>query len=59
MDKTEILSAIADIHNRLVEVNVKGDDAIRMADILRKCRSLAYQLQQDLKETTPNEVMNE
>lgn len=56
MDKMEVLSAIADIHNRLVEVHVKGDDAIRMADILKACRSVVYHLQQDVRDEAQGEV---
>lgn len=31
----EILAEVAQIHNRLAEISVRGDDAIRMAEVRR------------------------
>lgn len=50
METTEFLSALVDIHNNLTEINVRGDDAIRMAEILRKCRGIVFTLQKELSE---------
>ena len=40
----EILAEVAQSHNRLAEISVRGDDAIRMAEVLTRCRNLAQQL---------------
>ena len=45
MEQKEMVSLIADIHNKLVEISVRGDDAIRMAEVLQKCRAAVYQMQ--------------
>jgi len=45
MEQKEFLSFIADIHNKLTEISVRGDDAIRMAEVLQSCRALVYGLQ--------------
>ena len=47
MNQSDFLSAIVDIHNTLCNINVHGDDAIRMADTIQKCRSLVYTLNQE------------
>ena len=40
----EILAEVAQIHNRLAEISVRGDDAIRLGEVLTRCRNLAQQL---------------
>lgn len=49
-----IYSEIAVIHNQLADISVRGDDAIRMADALTRCRNLvsalAKQAQEDQSE---------
>lgn len=47
MDNKEILTMLIDIHNRLIEINVHGDDTIRMADVLQKCRAIVFQMQKE------------
>ena len=36
----EILAEVAQIHNRLAEISVRGDDVLRMAEVLTRCRNL-------------------
>ena len=43
MELKDIIPVLADIHNRLVEVSVRGDDTIRMAEILQKLRAIIFQ----------------
>lgn len=50
MEAQEILSVMVDMHNRLTEISVKGDDAIRMAEILQKSRACVFQLQNELQQ---------
>lgn len=49
MTKREIATTIADIHNELTEIMVKGDDAIRMGLILSTMRQLFGDLQREAK----------
>lgn len=61
MTGIELIRMIADIHNNLVEIPVKGDSAISMGDALRSLRLLVQELQQngiteDEQETTKAEV---
>ena len=51
MEVKDILPMLVDIHNRLAEINVHGDDTIRMAEVLQKCRSIVFQAQKELDET--------
>ena len=48
MEAKEFMSALVDIHNGLTEISVRGDDTIRMADIIKKCRSIVFALQEEL-----------
>lgn len=50
MEVKDILPLLVDIHNRLAEINVHGDDTIRMAEVLQKCRSIVFQAQKELDE---------
>ena len=50
MEVKDILSGIVEIHNRLAEINVHGDDTIRMAEVLQRCRSIVFQMQKELDE---------
>lgn len=50
METQDILAVMVDIHNRLTEISVKGDDVIRMAEILQKCRAYVFQLQNGQRE---------
>lgn len=45
METKDILPALIDIHNRLIEISVHGDDTIRMAEVLKQCRAIVFQLQ--------------
>lgn len=57
MDGKELLTRLAEVHNRLTEISVRGEDTIRMANVLQEMRSIvmsineAYQAE-DLNETT-------
>ena len=46
METKDIQSAIADIHNNLLEISVRGEDVLRMATVIQKCRNLVYQISQ-------------
>lgn len=46
METKDIQSAIADIHNNLLEISVRGEDVLRMASIIQACRNLVYQISQ-------------
>lgn len=47
MTGIELIKIIANIHNSLVEITVKGNDAIYMGDALRNLRALVQELQQN------------
>lgn len=47
MDLKEITMYLADIHNRLSDISVCGDGAIRMGDVLRSIRAMVAQLQSE------------
>ena len=49
MTNKEILTVVANVHNRLAEISVRGDDAIRMAEVLNTCRTLAKKIQDDIR----------
>ena len=51
MDTREIISVIADIHNDLSEISVRGDDTIRMAGVIQKCRNIVFAMQKELNQT--------
>ena len=48
MEIKDMIAALVDIHNTLVDVNVHGDDTIRMAGVLQKCRAIILQAQKEL-----------
>lgn len=48
MEIKDIVPALVDIHNQLTEIRVCGDDTIRMADVLQKCRAIVFQAQKEL-----------
>lgn len=50
METKEIQSAIADIHNNLLEISVSGEDVLRMANVIQKCRNLVYQISQGVSQ---------
>lgn len=50
MEVKDIMPVLVDIHNRLTEINVRGDDAIRMAEVLQKCRAIVFQAQKEMEE---------
>ncbi len=47
MTVNDLIGAIVSVHNRLVTINVHGDDVITMASILQECRQIASQYAQD------------
>lgn len=49
MEQDRILQQLADTHNLLINISVKGNDAIAMATVLQRLRDLIMQLQ-DTKE---------
>lgn len=50
METKDIQSAIADIHNNLLEISVRGEDVLRMANIIQRCRNLVYQISQEINQ---------
>ena len=40
---------IAAIHNKMAEINVRGDDTLRMAEALTRCRALVANLANDIQ----------
>ena len=44
MDNKEILKSLADIHNILMQVTVRGEDTLRMARVLTDLRGLTQVL---------------
>lgn len=40
MTNKEFASTIANVHNKLIEINVKGEDVFRMAEVLMTCRNI-------------------
>lgn len=50
MNNIEIAQAIAGYHNLLSEISVRGEDVLRMRDVLIGMRNMATQLIQDANE---------
>ena len=46
METKEILNTLIGVHNKLLDVSVKGEDVMRMADIFRELRTTIVQIQQ-------------
>lgn len=46
METKEMFNTLIDVHNKLLDISVKGEDVIRMADILRELRATIVQIQQ-------------
>ena len=44
MEMKEIANTIADIHNRLMDISVRGDDVFKLATCMSTCRSLVATL---------------
>ena len=49
MEAKDIISALIDIHNQLTGISVRGDDTIRMAEVLQKCRTIIFNAQKELE----------
>ena len=45
----DIQMEIAAIHNKMAEINVRGDDTLRMAEVLTRCRALVANLANDIQ----------
>lgn len=45
----DIQVEIAAIHNKMAEINVRGDDTFRMAEALTRCRALVANLANDIQ----------
>ncbi len=54
MTNMEIAQQIANYHNILSEVSVRGEDAIRMGEVLVSMRQLATALTQEKQEEAPD-----
>lgn len=46
----ELLSVLIDVHNKLLNISVKGDDAIRMGEVLNELRMTYTKAQQQSNE---------
>lgn len=55
MTNIEIAQQIANYHNILSEISVRGEDAIRMADVLVSMRRLTSTLAQTKQENDPGD----
>ncbi len=44
MDNKRVAGIIADIHNKIATIFVRGDDVFKMADALQACRVLTSEL---------------
>lgn len=51
MNTMDFCAEIAQIHNRLADISVRGDDAIRMAEVLTRCRNLVTVLSSEDENT--------
>lgn len=51
MNKKEIIKEVADIHNIIAAISVRGDEAIAMAQALVRMRNLVGALSKDKEET--------
>ena len=49
MINQELLTAIVNVHNRLTEISVRGEDVIRMAEVLNICRTVAAKAQAEMQ----------
>lgn len=52
MDYQTIASTVANIHNALAEISVKGDDVLRMAGVLSACRELVQNIMNEQNKQT-------
>ena len=59
MRKEDLIKRIVDNHNRIVQIEVHGDNAILVADTIRDLRSLLGQLQSELIEETSSKANSE
>ena len=50
MKKADLLQRIVDAHNRIAQIEVRGDNTIIVADTLRDLRHLLKQLQTEVIE---------
>ena len=50
MEKKDIQFEIGDLHNKLLEISVRGEDVLRMASIIQTCRNLVYQISQGVSQ---------
>lgn len=55
MTYKEVAQQVANYHNILTEVYVRGDDAIRMAEVLVGMRQLTTVLAQEPQQEAPDE----
>lgn len=55
MTKTELMTRIADNHNRIASIEVHGESACLVADTLRDLRNLMQRLQQETIEENSSE----
>lgn len=46
MKDKEVISRLVDIHNLLISISVKGEDAIAMGMVLQEIRNFIMQLQE-------------
>ena len=49
MTTLEIMRSLVQIHNRLIEIRVSGNDTMLMGDSIRELRSLLQELEKDAK----------
>lgn len=47
MTSKEMQAWVAMVHNKIADISVRGDDAIRVAEVLTECRRMVAQLGQN------------
>lgn len=46
MEDKDILTVLIDVHNRLLDISVKGDDAVRMGNIITEIRTVVAKVKE-------------
>lgn len=49
MKTIDIMQSLVRIHNRIIQINVSGDNSLLMADSIREIRQLLQELENDVK----------
>ena len=58
MNTQTVINTIAQLHNILTEISVKGADAIRMAQVLTTTHDLVQKLKEEQNKTQEEQEVN-